>query len=49
MVADHVDLYAEVAAARRAPGIRRSHRFGSLLRTLDRGPFGPLDETRDIG
>jgi glycosyltransferase involved in cell wall biosynthesis len=49
MVADHVDLYAEVAAAPKRPGIRRAHRFGGLLRTLDRGPLGPLDDTRDIG
>ena len=49
MVADHLHLYAEVAAARRRPGIRRAHRFGGLLRTLDRGPLGPLDDTRDIG
>jgi glycosyltransferase involved in cell wall biosynthesis len=49
MVADHIDLYAEVAASRRRAGGRRAHRFGGLLRTLDRGPLGPLDDTRDIG
>jgi glycosyltransferase involved in cell wall biosynthesis len=49
MVADHVDLYAEVAAAPKRPGIRRAHRFGGLLRTLERGPLGPLDDTRAIG
>jgi glycosyltransferase involved in cell wall biosynthesis len=49
MVADHLDLYAEVAAAPKRAGFRRAHRFSSMLRTLDRGPVGPLDDTRDIG
>jgi glycosyltransferase involved in cell wall biosynthesis len=49
MVAEHLDLYDEVTAAPKRAGVRRAHRFGNILRPVQRRPFGPVDDTRDAG